>query len=100
MTLALACVAVAGFMACQDVLATSMVVAESRNLGRWAGTLDALNDFASRYGGAITAFSVLRWGLWSWQTLLLVCLTAGTSFVATSGATTLAHRLLPVPRSS
>ena len=78
------------FMVCQDFLGTNMVIAESRGQGRVAGICDALNDFASRYGGGIMAYSVIRYDLLSWQTFMIVCCVSFTSFFTTN-AVTMAH---------
>lgn len=91
---ALALVVVAA-MWLQDNLATFLVIAEGRNLGRWAGVLDAANDYASRYGGAITAGAFVRWGLGNWRTQMLFVASAIASYVATNHATGWAHRFLP-----
>jgi hypothetical protein len=79
----------------QDILAVSMVIAETRNLGHWAGIFDGLNDYASRIGAAITAGAYVRHGLFAWQTQVLLGLTAITSFSTTNKATGWAQRLLP-----
>lgn len=83
------------FMALQDFCGTSMVLAESRVLKFWPGLFDGLNDFMNRYGSAITAGSVVKWGIFSWQTFVLVCATAVTSFFTTNESTQLANQVLP-----
>jgi hypothetical protein len=87
-------------MVCQDTFATTMVVAEARNLAHWPGLMDGLNDYASRIGGAVTAGSYVHSGLWSWQTQTLLALTAVTSYCTTNRVTGIAHRLLPPARPS
>jgi len=94
------CVAVVIAMAAQDCFATTMVVAEARDLTRWAGVMDGLNDYASRIGGAITAGAYVAHGLWAWETQLLLGLTAITSYCTTSRVTALANRLLPRSKGS
>jgi hypothetical protein len=93
------CFAVVIAMICQDTFATTMVVAESRNLRRWAGTMDAANDYASRVGTCITAGAFVKTGFFSWETQLLLFLTALTSYNTTSRVTGLANRLLPKVRN-
>lgn len=85
--------AVAVSMFFQDMLATALVVAEARNLGRWAGLFDALNDVASRVGTVITAGLYVRhgFGLFTCAALAVTCV---TSYFATSRGTGLAHRFL------
>ena len=83
--------AVALAMAAQDMLATGLVVAEARNLGRWAGVFDALNDVASRVGTIITAGLYVSSG-WGWKTCAALAVTCLTSYFATSRGTSLAHR--------
>ena len=78
-------------MAAQDTLASAMVVAEARNLARWAGLLDALNDIASRVGTIVTAGLYVRNG-WGWQTLAALAVTCVTSYFATARGTAVAHR--------
>ncbi len=82
-------------MIAQDTFATTLVIAEGRNLAHWPGAADGLNDYASRIGGAVTAGSYVAHGLWSWQTQTLLAVTAITSYATTNRVTGLAHRLLP-----
>lgn len=82
-------------MIAQDTFATTMVIAEARNLAHWPGACDGLNDYASRIGSAITAGSYVHSGLWSWQTQTLLALTAVTSYLTTNRVTGLAHKILP-----
>lgn len=84
-------------MAASDTLGSFMIVAIDRNRGRLAGAMDALNDFASRYGTGLVAGSVVKWGLGSWETFAIVAATGVTSFFCTSQTTELAHRLLGKP---
>ena len=91
--LVLLCLAAMAFMVCQDTFATGMVVAESQNLPKWAGRLDAANDYASKYGGAVVTAMVVKYDLWSWQTFVLVSCVAATSYVTTNFTTQAAHRL-------
>lgn len=82
-------------MAAQDFSGSAMVVAEARNMGRWAGVLDAFNDFTSRIGTIITAgLYVGHHGLRGWQTWAALAVSCVTSFFATSRGTALAHRML------
>lgn len=92
-----ACIAVIFAMMCQDTFGTTMCIAEAKNIGRLAGGADALNDYASRIGGALTAGSYVRTGLWSWQTQLLLALTALTSYNTTRRVVPAVHRLLDSP---
>lgn len=89
------CALTALSMAVQDTLGSSMIVAIQRKLRFWPGLFDGLGDFASGYGKAVTAAAVVKWGLGSWETFLLVTVTATTSFFTTNETTELAHRLLP-----
>lgn len=82
-------------MAAQDTFATAMVIAESRNLRVYPGAFDAANDYASRIGSAVTAGSYVKYGLLSYETQLLLGLTALTSYFTTNRVTGLASRLLP-----
>ena len=82
----------------QDAFATTEVIAEQRNLGRWAGAMDGLNDYASRFGTLLTAGAYVHTGMWSWQTQFLLGVTAVTSYNTTSRMTGLAHRILPKAR--
>jgi hypothetical protein len=86
-----------GAMAAQDTLGSFMIVAIDKNRGRLAGAMDAAGDFASKYGAGIMAGSVVKWGLFSYQAFIIVCLTALTSYFCTSETTQLAHRLLGKP---
>lgn len=99
MTLAFYALIVIVSMALQDSLSSALVIAEGRNLGRWAGWLDAANDYSSRYGAAIAAGAFVKWGLGDWRTQLLFLCSAVTSYFATNHATGLASRLLPKGRS-
>lgn len=81
-------------MAAQDSLGSFMIVAMDKNRSRLAGVMDALGDFASKYGAGLMAGSVVKWGLGSWETFLLVAVTALTSLFCTSSTTELAHRML------
>lgn len=81
------------FMAAQDFFGTSMVIHEARGTRFWPGFFDACNDFASRYGGGITAAAVVTWGLWTWQTFVIVAAVACTSFFTTNETTALQHRV-------
>lgn len=85
-------------MAAQDFLATGMTVAEAKDRALWAGTLDALNDVASRVGMVVTASIVTKQG-WSREALAALGVTAGTSFVTTNVGTRFAHRLLDDSKS-
>lgn len=98
-TLAGICVFTAVLMALQDTLGTALVVAESQNVGKVAGIADGLKDYASKYGTVIAAYAVTRWGPWTWQTFLIVSVSALTSVVVTPLVTTHCHRLLPKFRS-
>jgi hypothetical protein len=95
MTLWAAAIVTVLAMICQDTFATTMVIAEARNLKRWPGAMDGMNDYASRIGGAVTAGSYVHSGLWSWPTQILLFLTAITSYLTTNRVTGLAHRILP-----
>ena len=86
--------AVALSMAAQDFSGSAMVVAEARNLGQWAGILDAFNDFASRIGTIVTAGLYVAHGFGAWQTWAALAVTCITSYFATSRGTALAHRML------
>lgn len=95
MNVLLLAVATAVAMACQDTFGTTMMIAEARNLRRWAGSMDALNDYASRVGSVIAAGAYVKLGFWAWQTQLFLAVAAVTSYHTTSRVTGLAHRLLP-----
>jgi hypothetical protein len=81
-------------MAAQDTLGSFLIVAIDHNRGRLAGAMDALGDFASKYGAGVMAGSVVKWGLGSWETFTIVAVTGTTSFFCTSQTTTLAHKVL------
>ncbi len=95
MTLIVACVVTVIAMGCQDTFATALTIAETRNLARWPGRMDAANDYASRIGGAVTAGAYVKHGLWAWETQVLLGLTAITSYFTTNRVTGIASRLLP-----
>jgi hypothetical protein len=98
-TVLIASIITVAAMVGQDTFATSLVIAESRNLAQWPGLFDAANDYASRIGGAVTAASTVKHGLGSWETQLLLALTAATSYFTTNRVTGLASRLLPKARA-
>lgn len=95
MNIAVAAVVVCVAMGFQDFFGVAMVISEARALTFFPGFFDALNDYASRIGAALTAGEYVRHGLLAWQTQLLLALTAVTSFFATNRGTQLASRLLP-----
>ncbi len=86
-------------MVCQDTFATTLVIAEARNLRHWPGLMDACNDYSSRIGTAVTAGAYVKTGLFSIDTQVLLLLTAVTSYLTTNRVTGLAHRLLPKART-
>lgn len=87
-------------MAASDTLGSFMIVAMDKNRSRLAGLMDALGDFASKYGAGAMAASTVKWGLGSWQTFLIVLVTAVTSLFCTSSTTVLAHRMLGKPKTA
>jgi hypothetical protein len=91
------CVLAMVAMGAQDTLGSFMIVAIDKNRGRLAGAMDGLGDFASKYGGCLMAGSVIKWGLGSWETFIIVATTGVTSFFCTSQTTELAHRMLGKP---
>ena len=91
--LVITCVIVSVFMAAQDFFGTNMTIGEAHGVRFWPGVWDALNDYASRYGGAVTAVGAVKYGLWSWQTALIVTCVAVTSFFTTNETTQLNYQL-------
>jgi hypothetical protein len=85
------CIASIAFMVAQDFFGTSMVIGEAKGTKFWPGFWDGLNDFATRYGGGIIAVAVVKYSLWSWQTLVIVMCVAVTSFFTTNEVTQLQH---------
>lgn len=88
------CVAVVVAMICQDTFATTLVIAEALDRARLAGLMDALNDYASRFGTVLTAGAAYTHGLFSWQAQLLLGLTAITSYNTTRRIVPFVHRRL------
>lgn len=94
-TLLTGIVAVCAFMFLQDIFGTSLVIAQSRGLSFWPGLFDALGDYVNRYGSAVVAVTAVHFGLFGWQTLLVVTACAITSFFTSNFATGKASMILP-----
>lgn len=88
------CFAVVISMIAQDTFATTLTIAEALNRARLAGLMDACNDYASRFGTVLTAGVAGHTGLWSWQTQVLLFLTALTSYNTTRRIVPWVHRRL------
>lgn len=96
--LLIALAAVCGFMVLQDVLGSGLTVSQARDLRTFPGVFDGLGDYANRYGGAVVAVVAVRFGLWSWQNLVVITACAVTSFFASNAATERWSVVLPADR--
>jgi hypothetical protein len=93
--LAALCIASFLLMWVQDGVGASLTIATSRALRRWPGLFDALGTPLQRYGSAISAVVAVRYGLGSWQLVIVVLATMSADFSATNTITPLAARELP-----
>jgi hypothetical protein len=96
MTLLLvAVIAICVTMFFQDGLGVGLTISQSRGLKFFPGFFDSLGDYASKYGVAIVAATTVHFGLWSWETFIVITACAITSFFTSNFATGKESLILP-----
>ena len=95
MTLAFIALASFALMCCQDAVASSMMIAESRTLRRWPGLFDMANTYVGRWGTVLAAYTGGHYGLMSWQLQVVLGATMAADFSATNTVVPVAGRMLP-----
>jgi hypothetical protein len=82
-----------------DILGVGLTISQSRGLKFFPGFFDSLGDYASKYGIAIVAATTVHFGLWSWETFLVITACAMTSFFTSNLATGKESLILPRSRA-
>ena len=97
LAVAVAVVCVAMFF--QDVFGEGLTISSARGLQFFPGFFDGMGDYASKYGTAAVAATTGRYGLGSWQLLVVITACACTSFFTSNAAAGKESMILPRDRT-